>query len=254
MTLETHVEELIPFYALGALDAREAERVEKHLPTCAQCRAILDEVRGGAEALPYAATPIHPSAQLKQRLMGRVQADLGSIQAAKPTPVRLRGGWFNWLLVPSRAIAIAAMILLIVSIAWAASLNGQVEQLRSQVNEQRAALALLSQSGAVTKELQATAIQPRARGQLIADPRSDRALLVVSGLKPLPAGRVYQAWLIKGKTPIGVGTFIVDANGSGQILINAPEAIGAYQLAALTEEPAGGSPLPTTEILMASPL
>ncbi|MBI3741831.1 MAG: anti-sigma factor [Chloroflexi bacterium] len=253
MPRENHVEEWIPFYLLGGLDAYETEMVEKHLPRCAQCRAVLEDLRGGAQALPYAARPIPPSPRVKRDLFNRVHADLRANSAASQArAIATSANWFDWLRVPSRAVALASLILLVLSIAWALSLRAQVDQLHAQVNEQRVALTLLSKPSTVTKDFQATAVQPNARGQLIADLSDHRALLVVSGLKPLPQGRVYEAWLIKGKTPVGVGTFVVDANGVGQILINAPEPLRVYQIAALTEEPEGGSALPTTSILMSS--
>jgi anti-sigma-K factor RskA len=62
---------------------------------------------------------------------------------------------------------------------------------------------------------------------------------------------VYEVWFIKDKTPVGVGTFTVDAQGNGQIVVDAPAAIGSYQIAALTEEPQGGSLSPTSDVLMA---
>lgn len=240
MAHDPHVEELIPFYLMGALDALDADTVEKHLPNCAHCRAVVNELRVGSEVLIFSAPPISPSPHIKDGLFARVQSDLDEKSNIAP-----RAGFFDWLLAPSRAIAFASVILLVLSVGYALSL-------RAQVNEQNATLALLSQPGAVTKEFKATAVQPNARGQLIADPNDNRALLIVNGLKPLPAGRVYEAWLIKGKTPVGVGTFVVDANGVGQILINAPEPLRVYQIAALTEEPEGGSALPTTSILMSS--
>ena len=167
--------------------------------------------------------------------------------------------FFDFLRAASPALALASIVLFAAALAWAMALNSEVETLRAlnrtlaaQVNQQAAVINVLGRPGVAVKNFEPTQVQPQARGQFYADFRDNQALVVVSGMKPLPENRVYEVWLIKDQTPVGVGTFTVNAIGTGQILINAPEAIGSYQISALTEEPLGGSMLPTTDILMAS--
>ena len=46
--LNRHVERSLTRYADGELSAREAQRVDRHLTSCARCRATLDEIRFAA--------------------------------------------------------------------------------------------------------------------------------------------------------------------------------------------------------------
>lgn len=258
---DQHPDELIEFHALGALDAVEKEIFEKHLAHCERCRALLDEAQVGARTLPYAATPILPSPRVKQALFERVRADARSLrrlQAPQRVPTYTWRSALNILRAATPGLAIILVLLLVAIGWWISNLNDEIEQLRAQnqnlnaqLEQQRVILALVNAPGVVPHPLQGTQIQPNARGQLYADPSAARAVLFVSKLKPLPPGRVYQVWLIKDKTPVGVGTLTVDAQGNGQTLLDAQAAIGSYQIAALTEEPEGGSSSPTTDVLMA---
>lgn len=77
--------------------------------------------------------------------------------------------------------------------------------------------------------------------------------LVVSGQNvPMPGGsRTLQLWLIPktpGGKPISSMTLRPDADGKLMLFVaNPPEAIDATKALTLTEEPAGGSPQPTTK-------
>jgi anti-sigma-K factor RskA len=261
MSSTQHVEELIPFYLLGALDESERQLVDAHLPQCATCTAILNEMKDGAGALPFAVTPITPSSRVKQALMAQVQKTLPAETlkpAASARPRVTRAGWLPRLREWSPGIALAGILLLLISVGYALVLQGELNQLEArnaslmtQLNDTSAVLALLSNPAIETKNLQGSAGPSSAHGLVHFDPRGNRAWLVVSGLKPLSPGRAYEVWLIKGQNPVGVGTFTVDSTGAGQILINAPETIAAYQVTAVTDEPSGGSLLPTTPIVIA---
>ena len=42
---DAHVDNLIDAYALGALEPDEVALVERHLPTCDACQALLDAIK-----------------------------------------------------------------------------------------------------------------------------------------------------------------------------------------------------------------
>lgn len=76
----------------------------------------------------------------------------------------------------------------------------------------------------------------------------DRNLLLVAAqnLPPLPQGRTFQLWGIRGTdAPVSLGTF--DTSPTGDALVTLPADLADdYDVSAITEEPAGGSPQPTT--------
>jgi len=101
--------------------------------------------------------------------------------------------------------------------------------------------------------LKGTKSQPDAQGQLIADPGSQSAVLVVTGLPPLEPGKTYQVWLI-ANAPVSAGLLTVDANGQGVLIITSQEAIGSFKSLGISVEPQGGSPQPTGDIVVLSDL
>jgi anti-sigma-K factor RskA len=69
---------------------------------------------------------------------------------------------------------------------------------------------------------------------------------VVNNMPALPADRVYQLWLVADGQRISGGTFRVDADGRGALLVQPPQPWSAYQRLGVTTEPTGGSPGPTS--------
>ena len=150
-----------------------------------------------------------------------------------------------------------------VAIIWAVVLNVQLSQLRNEVSllgdalvaqsnslEQiNAKLPQTTPSTVVTISLKGTGVQPQAQGQLIADPNSQSAVLVIAGLDQLEAGKTYQVWLINGGGPKSVGLLIVDANGQGLLIVTSESEIGSFASLGISIEPEGGSSQPTGEIV-----
>ena len=72
-------------------------------------------------------------------------------------------------------------------------------------------------------------------------------------LPALPQGKVYQLWAIpEGQAPLDAGLFTLDAQGHGRGGLKAlPDPTLPVRTFAITVEPAGGSPSPTSAILLA---
>jgi hypothetical protein len=71
---------------------------------------------------------------------------------------------------------------------------------------------------------------------------SGQAVLVISNLKRAPAGKVYQAWIVKGKTPLSAGLF---RGGQPKYVIPLSQRVPKGAIFAVTVEKAGGVPAPT---------
>lgn len=81
----------------------------------------------------------------------------------------------------------------------------------------------------------------------------DRELLLVAAqnLPALQPGRTYQLWGIRGtEAPVSLGTFDSDATGSALLTLGSVESAD-FEISAITDEPAGGSPGPTTTPFLA---
>ncbi len=77
--------------------------------------------------------------------------------------------------------------------------------------------------------------------------RDNQLLFSETGLPTLPAGRTYQLWLLRSRgEPVVSGGLFTGAGGArNQITSNARGLIAGLNAVAVTDEPAGGSRLPT---------
>ena len=89
-----------------------------------------------------------------------------------------------------------------------------------------------------------------ARARVYMSP-SRGLLFAAEDLPTLPAGRDYQLWAIVAGKPISHGVFGLEANGRAQLLANAPP--GPADAFAVTIEPAGGVPAPTSAPVLLGP-
>jgi anti-sigma-K factor RskA len=265
MDLRQHIEELLPFYALDALTEEERELVEKYLAEHPEARQQVEEMGKAASAIPYGVSPVEPSQRTRQALMARVNTDAeararsvlpGSRQPSRR--VNLFENLFRTLSFAAAAIAILWAIVLNVQVARlqneVASLNERLLAQSESIDQIIANLPQTDRADVITVSLEGTQVQPQAQGQLIVDPESQSAVLVIAGLPPLEPGRTYQVWLITGGTPVSAGLLAVDENGQGVFIVNSEESIGSFNSLGISIEPEGGSTEPTGEIVVLSDL
>src|SRR5688500_6957379 len=194
--------------------------------------------------------------------MSRISKDQRAASSTRNESSRLRGMRFENLF---RAFSLGAAT---IAILWAIVLGAQVSRLRTEISalsqalvaqsneiEQiNAKLPLETPPAVITVSLKGTDIQPQAQGQLIADPSSQSAVLVLVGLTPLEAGKTYQVWLIQGEAPVSAGLLNVDGNGQGVLVVSSETPIGSFDALGISVEPEEGSPLPTGDIVVLSAL
>jgi anti-sigma-K factor RskA len=241
-------EELAAAYALGALEAPDAARFERHLASgCSACVRALAEYR---EALARLAADGRetPPAHARRAVLRRVDDARGRQRSR----VVLVAGW-------AASMALAAGI--------AAALTGgyvrtryqahldriatEAAGLREQSAEQARTLALLSDPATRVVTLAGLAPSPRAQGRMIWNPQAG-GLLVAADLPPAPEGKVYELWAIAAGKPLPAGLFTVDAQGRGSVKVAPLEGAPKVEVFAVTLEPAGGVPSPTGEMYLAS--
>jgi anti-sigma-K factor RskA len=272
--MDNNIDELLAFYALGALTDEEREQVEAYLAEHPEAQAQVKELELAAAALPYGVPPIEPSDQTKKELMARVTADQRIRSTHRSTASRRavsrsesRSGVFAPFAFSAVSLVIAAF-----AVIFMLSLNRQVSNLQSEVAVLRN--ALVAQENTVkqlneaieqvnaklpqatpqrlltTFTIKGTTAQPNAHAQLMTDPNSQSAVLVVSGLEPLPAGKTYQIWLIEGDTPKSAGLLKVDASGAGVSILTPQETISSFHALGVSIEPEKGSAQPTGDIVL----
>ena len=262
--MDPRIEELLPFYALDALTEEERQLVEAYLAEHPEARPPVQELQSAASALPFSVLPVEPPRHVKEALMARVVSDARARERSSSRAERppARGGirFADLFRLLSFGAATAAIV-------WAFVLNAQVARLQSEISalhEQVAAqsqsidelvqnLPQTDQSDVITVSLESTGEQPRALGQLIANPNDKSAVVVISGLPPLEPGKTYQVWLIGG-APVSAGLLTVDENGQSVLIITSEEALGSFDSLGISIEPEGGSEQPTGDIVVLSDL
>lgn len=224
------VNEALGAYAVDALAPEERREVEAHLDEC-NLHPEAAALRATASLLAYAPEEREPPAHLRSRILAAVaeadapvSRDVPSPPAPIPIESRRRRGIPGGGLLAA-VIAVLALGVFITGIALWNSGDGSEELVRT------------------------LSAGPAAGTTLRYDGDEDRATLEVAGLAALPQGRTYQVWMLRGDSVAGVGLFTVDASGRGHAEFSADMREG--DTVAVTEEPAGGSPGPTSQPLFA---
>jgi anti-sigma-K factor RskA len=247
--------DLIEAYALGSLDPEDRASVEAHLAAgCAECGKALEESRWLVSQLAYLAPDAQPSDMLRGRLLKTVRADA----AKSPAYTSGKSEIPLWMW---GAVA-AAVLFALYNVydaqkerAIIADLQKQVaQQLEEQRHEQQQ-LALAHREAVILTDPRSVKISMPAGSKNLPPLQATwhAALgIVVSGQNlPVPGGtRTLQLWLIPkapGGKPIPSLAVRPDPDGKFHLLVqNPPDSQGDTKALAITEEPEGGSPQPTT--------
>ena len=224
---EDPIEELLPAYALNALEPEERERVETALERDPRSRAMLADLLTGLSVLHSGHQPAIPSAALRERVMAvRRPSD-----DAAPHPSNgIRSTMAFWGLAASLVLAVVSMgTVAFVQQKRVGDLETEMQVLveeaaRTDFKLQRSVelAALATQPGAST----ATMLLPLEAPQPPREPmfgilfsRADgKRVLWVSNLDPLPEGMVYQAWLWEDRNH-AYSVAVFEADELGQALV-----------------------------------
>jgi outer membrane murein-binding lipoprotein Lpp len=254
----SRIEELLPAYALGALDGGDLRELEEHLAGgCVECRRQIGFWQRDLEALAGSVPPIVPSEVTRARVLHLVSG----APAVRHVP--------RWL-----PFAAAALLLLGV---WGiagqlrlrnevrglvaererlerrvAALDREVDQARSEARRAAEALQVLAAPGVQSVVLAGLGPTPGAAGHTYVNPQTRDALFYAFNLPALEREKTYQLWFIAGGKPVSAGTFAVDPRGTGSLRVAQVADLKAIAAWAVTVEPRGGVPQPTGAMVLKS--
>jgi anti-sigma-K factor RskA len=270
---ESSPRDLAAAYALGALSPEEARAFETYLATSPEARREVAELRETAALLALSAPDAEPAPGLRARVLDAVSAT--KLRPLPPSPTVPPPVGATRRRSPLLWAALAAALLAAVGLGLRAErLGDELARRRSDlaerdstIAEQARTLAAQGQRLATTDSTLASLLSPgvqlvqlTANGdpdpqiQLFWDRRHNTAVLHASKLRPVPAGRTYQLWFIKDGKPVPSVTFDVAPAGEALVPQVTVPSEGQISAAAVTEEPAGGSPQPTTPVLLVGAL
>lgn len=222
-------------YALGALGAEERAQFEAHLASCATCRAEVQSLREVTALLAHAAPPeAPPYPGLRDRVLG---------EAKRVRPItRPTVRWLPWL------AAAAALVVAIGAERQSRRAAARAAALAVEVAARDSIIADLTGPEVHVVSLASTGREPTAR--VFWNHRTQRFVVLAFDLPAAPVGRTYQLWaLAKDRAPVSMGTFNTNAQGQAALRIPVDSSViqlGFLAQCAVTEEPSGGSPQPTT--------
>ncbi|MGX1473423.1 UNVERIFIED_CONTAM: anti-sigma-K factor RskA [Streptomyces canus] len=245
-------------YALDALEPAERARFERHLKDCDSCAAEVRALSEDAVRLAWSAAAPPPMA-MRDRVLAAVRtipqepAVRPEPARARPEPVRARKSQLPphvWgaqppprkrqrrpLFVPF-ATATAAAALVVASL-FAVQANRTQDELDAQ-KAQASEIAHVLQA-ADARATRGQDAQGRTIG-VIASASEGRAVVTLSGYSAPPSGRVRQLWLMRpNEQPRSLGLFAADTPLVATGLDKSATSL------AVTVEPDGGSPQPTTQ-------
>lgn len=122
--------------------------------------------------------------------------------------------------------------------------------LQSQLSQEQYVLTFISAPGVATRQLEATSGSVDAQGEMYMYPGHSEAIVLFRGLAPLEPGKVYQFWLANSDGQVAAGTVVADADGLARLLVQAPREVNAFTEVMLTIEPAGGSAIPSNQVVL----
>ena len=244
------VHEDAALYAVDALDLDERAAFEEHLRDCAVCRR--DVAQFGEVGVQLASgLEQEPPPQLRESV-------LAGIRNTRPLPAARAGGGEpptegqgatvvslegrrrsrrQWLTAAAAAVLVPAAALG----GWALGTQAEQRELEQLIaQEQDRQRRLLSASDVATHRLE---VEGRP-ATLVVSEQQDAAMFVASDLPAPGEDREYQLWLVQDGAPVPDAHF-----GGGGVQVWLDGDVDRAGAVAMTVEPAGGSPAPTSPIL-----
>jgi len=251
------MQEQASLHVLGALTDTEAYEFKKAMKADPELQALVASLSIATEALASAVPAAEPPPQLRAKILDQVAPR----QKMVTLPERKSGFalWLPWSL--ATCLASLCVLLFAQDSKLKNTLTAQAEQinslhqlaasLQSATNNLQQTVFALQETNrlanlriAMLNSLLADA--PKAVAVSLWDDSKQQGVFVVQNLKPLPADRDYQLWVLdNGTTPVDAGVFRVDEKGNVRVEFKAKQPIKVAGRFAVTEEVRGGVTSPT---------
>ncbi len=208
---------------------------------------VQDQLKDSEEflaQLALMAPQVEPPPLLRSKLLNRVRETSAPVVVAKPSRVWMLG----W------AVAAGLAIVSLYSLVALRAANGELRKVGDELASVRA-------DAARSRKVLAVVLSRDARYIRLSTAQNEplfRAFwgggasgLVLSGANvPAPAaGRTFQLWVVPkgGASPVSAGVFLPQVDGQVLMIAETTLRPGDAAALAISDEPAGGSPQPTTK-------
>ena len=257
MSEHEQYEELSILAAIGAATEEETAQLESHLAGCSPCRDAHREYLQAAAMLPYGLEPVQPPAEVKLAIFETIEAT-----KVRPfeKPKRMNPVWwlataatffiamFLWSELRLRALRERVNEL----VTARQHLDSEKNLINSRAEKLQAQLDAMAAASTRSIQLSGQEAQPSASARVFLDAPNRRAFVFFHGLPQNSGDQSYQLWIIRSDqpAPIGVGVFDVSPSGEGRISLENLPVDTDIKAFAVTLEPRGGVPAPTTPLVL----
>jgi hypothetical protein len=225
-------------YVLHAMSDGECETFQAHLGRCGACSAKVAELQFVGDALLSGVPQLTAPPQIRDRVMSIVRAESELLLAAghgadRPGPARAKRRFGGLSLRPLPLAGLAAVAIAL-GVGGGALLSGA-----GNVVKPRTVVAQVEVKGA------------RAHVRL----SGDSAKLVMAGMPAPDEGRVYEVWLDRGgrSTPQPTDALFL-VSREGRATVDVPGDLHGVKAVLVTDEPQGGSKIPTRKPVISANL
>ena len=265
-------QEDLALYAMRSLPADEMAAVAAALRDNPQAQQelarIYDDLALLALSVDQQAAPAGSFERLQARMRETFQAGATSVPAGKPIEMTATQteiatvpstGRSKWAVITPWAIAaclaIACSILGYRTASLNDALDGEsalVSNLAAKASRAQQVLEVLNAPNAQRVTLAATKTPPAPTAHAVYLAERGALMMEANNLKPLPAGKTYELWVIpaSGAAPVPAGTFTPNGEGYASVVLpTLPSGVPAKAFG-ITIENAGGSKTPTLPIVL----
>ena len=230
---------LVGLYVVDALDGEERHRFEEHLAGCAACTAEVTEFRATTGRLSNLMAE-NPPPGLRSAILERVSGTRQVSPVVQTDELADRRSWSaRRFVAPVLAVA-ASVIALVLGFGWMRS--------HQAFDRQQAIAQVLSAADATNVSMTGDG---GGALRVVYSPGLDRTVVVADGLADLPSDRTYALWFIGPEGAEEAALFRTEDGQVTRVLERTPQGFDAL---GVTNEPAGGSAVPTEPILMQAPI
>jgi anti-sigma-K factor RskA len=223
--------DLIPAYALGALDPAEQAEVERYLASDPEAQRLLADYQQVVGLLlltvPARRAPAALVDDLRQRLKTLPSLNASVVSSAEIVRPQRRILCPAWLIPLAAAAALLILALGLLLRPTSTDPAQLYTQLASAPGSQHFTVSAPSPIG----------------GELVAAADDRQAVLHLSQLPPLAANQTYQLWLMSD-SGLRSGGLFQTSSGDTYVVVPLDESLDAYKGLAVSVEPSGGSPYP----------
>jgi anti-sigma-K factor RskA len=234
-------DELKDVFVLGALPEEERREFEEYLAEHPERQAEIDELSTVAGLLALSPQEQEPLPELRRSIMGVVEAEAGRpLVESRSGPARMR----EFLGIRGLALGAAVAMLAIGLFSWNMVLQAELRDLQGQLQ------SMQSRQASRMVALKGPGAAHGARAELMVL-HNNRAVLIAEDMPPVPEEKTFQVWVIEDDVPKPSGLFEPREEWVAVVVEN---PLDEADTIAVSVEPDGGSPEPTTDPMLTAKL